>query len=568
MWGDKTTVENNLFFEKRDFLYDNGLVNIFLNLQKDSRFNNISENAIRYKNTDILLNNLEMRISGISEEIEEIYLILRSIYYSNVFVETDNNKPYYDPEADEVVIRPVLNVKPFLQRSERTKDLLPTLTVKEEKFEELKKKEEEVKSNFDGKVSGKLQYGSRGTKVFTYLNPEKLGDHIANKIQELIKGEKCTFCNSEYTKFKSSDGKKKSFVLASTNLIFDFGTGDAKPCFRDCRTKKDVPLCFMCDLIYKYGLIKNYFINNNVFVISSPSLNLSIGQKRSKNIPDDPLPLETKTKTNFLDRSNFVATGINSRLLALLYKIYSETISNQELALINIYYFIVTSRGVDDLRIYNKMSYIAEFFNKVRNIKSGEPSRLFLHQLMNYSYYKNITTFETKNMPREKLASEILNGMPVDSTIWDLSFYNLSLDNPSGLNPNLLYEFLAEYLEVIEMVELKELHEICMIVGGRIGYFAANSKNKTLLYQLREIGNLEGLTEFFKDLEYEILKEDAGAIWNSKLKDREERYSDFINKLLLKVQNNKDTLIARNYLGIYAVQKYLSTKYAKSKGGA
>jgi len=94
-----------------------------------------------------------------------------------------------------------------------------------------------------------------------------------------------------------------------------------------------------------------------------------------------------------------------------------------------------------------------------------------------------------------------LNGLPIEPTLMDLSYYNLSLENPSVLNPILLYEFLKEYLEVTGMVDLKKLHETSMIVGNRIGYFAATAKNKTLLYQLREIGNLEGLTEFFKDLE-------------------------------------------------------------------
>lgn len=561
-------VETTLNFEKRDFLYDNGLVNIFLTLQQDSRFKRISENRVKYKNIDISLNDLEMKISGIPKEIEEIYFVLRSLYYSNVFEETDNNKPYYDPEKDKVVIRPVLNVKPFLQRSERTKDLLPTISVSKEKFEELKNEEEEVKKNFEGKVSGKLQYGSRGTKVFTYLSPDKLGDNIAKKVQDITKGELCAFCNSEYTKYLNSDGKKKSFSVASTNLIFDFGTGDKKPCFRDYRSKNDIPLCFMCDLIYRYGLTKNYFVSNNVFIISSQSLNYSHNIKTSLRITDEPLPVENKLKTNFLEKGNFAATDINSRLLALLYKIYSKIISRDEFARINTFYFIVTSRGIDDLRNYNKMSYISNLFNKTRNIKSGEPSRPFLHQLINYAYYKNITKFETKNRPREILAGKILNGMPIDSTIMDLSYYNLPLENPSGLNPILLYKFLKEYLEVIGMVELKKLHETSMVVGNRIGYFAATNNNKTLLYQLREIGNLEGLTEFFKDLEYEILKEDAGAIWNSKPEGREERYSDYINKLLINVQSNKDTQLARNYLGIYAVQKYLSTKYAKSKGGA
>lgn len=560
-------VEKLLIFQKRDFLYDNGLVNMFLTLKQDPRFDNISERMVKYKNTEILLNNLEMKISGKSKEIEEIYFILRSIYYSNVFEETDNNKPYYDPEKNKVVIRPVLNVKPFLQRSERTKDLLPTISVSEKKFEELKKEEEEAKKIFEGKISGKLQYGSRGTKVFTYLRPNMLGDNISGKVQDFIKGESCAFCNSKYTKYLTTDGKKKSFSITSTNLIFDFGTGDKKPCFRDYRSKNDISICFFCDLIYRYGLTKNYFVNNNVFIVSGPSLNYSHNLKITLRINDEPLPVESRLKTNFLEKGSFAATDISSRLLVLLFKIYNKIISRDELAQINVFYFIVTSRGIDDLRNYNRMSYISKLFNKTNDIKSGDPSRPFLNQLINYAYYKNITKFETKNRPREILTGEILNGMPIDSTIMDLSYYNMALDNPSILNPILLYEFLKEYLEVIGMVELKKLHEISMIVGNRIGYFAATSNNKTLLYQLREIGNLEGLTEFFKDLEYEILKEDAGAIWNKKLDDQE-RYSDYINKILNDVQSNRDTLLARNYLGIYAVQKYLSTKYAKGKGGS
>uniref|UniRef100_UPI0024920AD0 hypothetical protein n=1 Tax=Methanobacterium formicicum TaxID=2162 RepID=UPI0024920AD0 len=130
-----------------------------------------------------------------------------------------------------------------------------------------------------------------------------------------------------------------------------------------------------------------------------------------------------------------------------------------------------------------------------------------------------------------------------------------------------LFTFLEKYLEVTGMVDLKELHEICMIVGDRIGYFAENNNNKNLLYELREIGNLENLTEFFRDLEYAILKEKAGAIWNSKPEGKDETYSDFINKLLINVQSNKETALVRNYLGIYAVQKYMSTKYAKSQKG-
>lgn len=562
--------EKVLNFEKRDFLYDNGLVNIFLTLQQDSRFERgVSEYELKYKNSEVQLCDLKLQFKGDFEEIKEIYFILRSIYYSKVFEETKNNKPYYDPEKDKVVIKPVLNVKPFLQRSERTKDLLPKLSVSDEKLGKLKVEEENVKKDFDGKVSGKLQYGKK-SQVNLYLAPDKLGENISGKIKELISREKCVFCGSEFTGYKDAEGKKKGFNIASTNLIFDFGTGDPKPSFRDSRTKKDISICFMCDIIYRYGLLKNHFVNNNVFLISSPSLRFTLNIKMklpNVNSMDEYLPVENNSKTNFLDKGEFAATGTSSKLLALLYKLYSKILSEDEFNVISLFYFIVTSRGIDDLKVYNKMSYISSLFDETKNITLETSGQLFLHKLLNYAYYKNISTFETKNMPREQLSGELLNGMPIDSTIFDLAYYNLST-NGSGLKPNLLYEFLEKYLEVIGMVDLRELHETCHIIGDRIGYFAANTNNKSLLYQLREIGNLEGLVEFFKDLEYEILKENAGATWNSKPTGKEESYSTFINKLLSNVQSNKDASFAKNYLGIYAVQKYLSVKYAKSQGGA
>jgi hypothetical protein len=579
-WGDKTD-QITLNFEKRDFLYDNGLVNIFIAFEQDSRFENISENKVHYKNTDIKLKDLKMQITGDYEDIKEIYFILRSIYYSKVFEETSNYKPYYDPENDTVIIGPVLNVKPFLQRSERTKDLLPTIKLDYKKLNELKNEEDILKENYNGKVDKSVLRGKKPIKekflppeklgnANIYSKPEELGDNITKNIQELIFGEECIFCNCNLTKYENSDGKKKSFVIASNNLVFDFGTGDPKPSFRDSRTKKDLSLCFMCDLIYRYGLMRNYYVDNNVFVISHPSLRILSDYKCSFDIPDK-LDVEGNRQTNFLEKGDFITACMNSRLLLLLYKIYNKAISEDIFFLTPIFYFVVTGNGIDDLKVYNKTSYIAEVFNKTSTVKydSGKP---FLHDLMNYAYYKNITAFEPKNIPREKLAHEILNTMPIDSTLFDLSYYNLSLDKSSLLDNNPkrgmpLYSFLEKYLEVTEMIDLKELHENCMLVGDRIGYFAANTNNKTLLYELREIGNLENLTEFFRDLEYTILKEDAGATWNSKPEGKEEKYSDFINKLLLNVQNNKDAALVRNYLGIYAVQKYMSTKHAKNKKG-
>lgn len=104
---------------------------------------------------------------------------------------------------------------------------------------------------------------------------------------------------------------------------------------------------------------------------------------------------------------------------------------------------------------------------------------------MNYSYYKGINKYEMKNLPREEISRRILFGLPIDSVLSDLSFYNLSQNNPSSINSFLLYKFLTKYLEVIGMSDIKELHNVCRLVGNRIGYFAAQY-DKKMFYILLE----------------------------------------------------------------------------------
>ena len=555
--------ETVLNFEKRDFLYDNGLVNIFLTLQQDPKFERLDGNTLKYKNSELKLNHLKLQFSGDFEEIIDIYLILRETFYSKAFEETNNFRVYYNPKTEGLVVLPKLNTKPWLPRL-KINNLLYYTTLTEEKIQNFEKEVEKLE--YDKKFDKKIRHGKK-SEVFTYLSPQDLGEYNSKKIKEILKGtENCAICDSEYTfHMEPVNGKKKPFKIDSTNLIFDFGTGDSKPSFRDSRTKKDISICFMCDIIYKYGLMRNYFVDNNVFIISTPSLQLLFNIKSNFMISEN-YSEEANTKTNFLEKNDFITSGMYSRLLLLLYKVKTKALNRDELSLLSMFYFIVTGRGIDDLKAYNKISYIVNLFETTKNIKSSD--KQFLHSLINYAYYKDISKYETKNMPREELSRKILEGMPIDFNIADLSYYNLSLDSPSGLNPNLLYEFLKEYLEATGMTDLKELHEICMLVGDRIGYFAGKLDNKNLLYPLREIGNIEGLTGFFKDLEYEIMKEDAGAIWNSKPEGKTKNYSELIHEILLNAQNNQKIILIRNYLAIYAVQKYLSTKFAKSKGGA
>ena len=273
------------------------------------------------------------------------------------------------------------------------------MTVSPEKLEELRTAEEIAKKDYNGQIKGKLQYGKKNA-VNIYTEPEKLGEKITNNVKTLKIGENCILCGSNYTKYLDANDKNKSLVISSNNLIFDFGTGNSKPSFRDSRTTKNIPLCMMCDLIYRNGLMKNYFIDDNVFIISGPTLRFIEDQKlKLPNLNDNYLDVETKSKTNFLEKRNFPTTGMNSRLLLLLHKIYSEIIDKDSFLILSIFYFITTSKAIDELNVYNKMSYISKLFtqtDKIDTCDNNSLKSLFLYKLMNYAYYKKISTYKTK----------------------------------------------------------------------------------------------------------------------------------------------------------------------------
>lgn len=51
-------------FNKHDFLYDNGLVNILSEMRSDERFENIDEYTVRYRNSDFRLKDTSLEFKG------------------------------------------------------------------------------------------------------------------------------------------------------------------------------------------------------------------------------------------------------------------------------------------------------------------------------------------------------------------------------------------------------------------------------------------------------------------------------------------------------------------------
>jgi len=585
--GDKKSNDsmNENIYSHCDFLYNNGLVNLFFAL-RDSYFKekgvSLTGDEARFKSLVVNLSGNGLSIRGSFMDGVEFYRLLRGFFYSFVFQDSPKNKKkgYYAPKKDGFKVAPVLSPVQRFQRVVRAKDELPTWEIDsgyvdtiDKRFEEFKKSNPEIK-NAD------IWYGKRKKeKVFIYATPEELGKRAAQKIREINKGVKnegCVICGSEYTDYN----KKNSFEIESRNLIFDFGSNTS---FKDMRTNKQLPICFMCDLIYKYGLLYNFFNDNTHFIISTPLLVDTIKIKERLNISNKPIS-ESNDRSNFVKSKDgkFFVSGEYSGLLLLLYKIYEKLIKKDpdEIGRIIVHYFTATSMDISDSGTYTKTSYIAKFFKDIEGItyptydKEGrENRRWFFGRLVNYMNQKDLGN--AKNLLKEEFCYRILNCQFIDDLLVDISYYNLQTKEKGKdkkkqkaypLNLKALYDFNKKYNGLLKMDEkIKRLHEAAKEVGAAVGSFSVEIDNKAILYQLREIEKYEGLTEFFKDFEYEVLKvkdEKKREVVRGLLGGVKERINE-----VLEETRPEDIRVVRNYLAVYAIQKYLSKQYAKSKQG-
>ena len=98
------------------------------------------------------------------------------------------------------------------------------------------------------------------------------------------------------------------------------------------------------------------------------------------------------------------------------------------------------------------------------------------------------------------------------------------------------------------------IHQQSKIVGQHIGKFCAEIDNKDLLFKLRNVKNFKQLVSFFKDLEFEALRHEGAAKFTK----------EFDEALEAILTNENDWELARDFIAIYAIDKYRSVDYAKN----
>jgi hypothetical protein len=102
-----------------------------------------------------------------------------------------------------------------------------------------------------------------------------------------------------------------------------------------------------------------------------------------------------------------------------------------------------------------------------------------------------------------------------------------------------------------------KIHENAKKVGDGVGYFCAVTKDKDLLFKLRNVKNYKQLVSYFKDLKFSALKNEKEARFSKE-------FNDSLESILESIEQNWE--IARDYIAIYAINKFkATTSYQNSK---
>jgi len=156
------------------------------------------------------------------------------------------------------------------------------------------------------------------------------------------------------------------------------------------------------------------------------------------------------------------------------------------------------------------------------------------------------------NNNSKKLALNILNFSNIRKELY-LSSFDILKNNSSPYSKR-LFEFQQVYLKNILGGKEMDIHKKAKIVGDGIGYFCAELNDKDLLFKLRSIKNYKQLLAYFKDLKFAILKNENKARFS---KD----FNESLEEILKNLQNEWEVI--RDYVAIYAIDKYRATNYAK-----
>ena len=158
------------------------------------------------------------------------------------------------------------------------------------------------------------------------------------------------------------------------------------------------------------------------------------------------------------------------------------------------------------------------------------------------------------NLNIQHWCQKILNFLNLREEYY-LTSFNILKNDSKGFG-KLLFELEQSYLNHILGGKDMGIHENSKIVGDGIGHFCAELGDKDLLFKLRSVKNYKQLVSYFKDLKFTSLKNTEKARFTNE-------FNESLEMILETVEQNWE--IARDYIAIYAIDKFKSVSFAKNQ---
>ena len=160
------------------------------------------------------------------------------------------------------------------------------------------------------------------------------------------------------------------------------------------------------------------------------------------------------------------------------------------------------------------------------------------------------------NINLEKWCQNLLNFSNLRREYY-LASFNI-LKNGSKAFGKKLFEFDRLYVKNILGEDNMDIYKQSKKLGDGIGHYCAELGDKDLLFRLRGIKNYKQLIAYFKDLKFSILKNEGKAKFSKE-------FNEALSEILEEIEPNWE--LVRDYIAIYAIDKYRAVNYAKSNKG-
>ncbi|MDX9742749.1 MAG: hypothetical protein RBT59_02935 [Arcobacteraceae bacterium] len=556
-------------FSSKDVFFNNGIVNLYQFLkERDFEFE-----------YDLNQNELILKID--SQKQDEIYNRILNVFLKNEKIVTFNDKNpriFFDFTLNKFIQSSKVNIKGGGSNDSKNSLIRVHIDDLNISKDELKKQEEIYLNSFNNTNKdefslSKCYYDKSKQEIYILSTLE---EHIQKYTDYLVKSNKLAL-NSSIHSFE--DGQSSFHDMLPNEKVLSI----------DGEKIKAIKIIDKWNaLIYWFGGRTKRFYNFSYFIYPNSS-NLDALNKFKEFLQIGDEKIEYRD-----ERGNVIPTSSNID--------FFEVLSKDEI--INKHFYISKSAEEFELKffmyIFSMMYHIEERYEKANERRRERQKELFeTLQYLSFVIYtedkkdKTIKTSLTEytkayrliqffqilkennlfkyledvliafslsqgnkevNLNIQHWCQKILNFSNLRKEYY-LTSFNILKNDSKGFG-KLLCELEQSYLKHILGGKDMSIHEDSKKVGDGIGYFCAVTKDKDLLFKLRNVKNYKQLVSYFKDLKFSALKNEKEARFSKE-------FNDSLESILENIEQNWE--IARDYIAIYAIDKFKATSYQNSK---